>query len=442
EQSWHNLHTYLTDINVSLTTIKLYLHNSANFFSKGITQTHQWEHFFTSNGKALSWKPYQGDSLNLPDHRQETHISQQSGYGTNEGTSKPGVPDVPSNDSEEELSWKSSDDEDVGGHKEGNKSDESDDDRDEGSDDDSEETVKAGAGKDDDDDDDEDYDDNDEEEELAKSNEEDKETGKGGDEVRESEGESDEEETRQEEDENFDLIPRTPEESEEERNDEEDQDLRLSEEARIQEEEDADELLSATAKGKQPARATSPTDPSDVERTEAKQLKIILRRSRHETHISQQGGSSTNERTRSKPGVPDGADEETESDGKSKEEETTEKEEESIDLIPRTPEESEDDGNGEEDQDVRISEEEIMQEEEEADELYHDEQSWHNLHTSSTDINVSLTMIKLYLHNSANFFSKGITLTHQWEHFFTSSGNFITGSGNDLSILFPTNCPL
>nr|GFA00743.1 hypothetical protein [Tanacetum cinerariifolium] len=46
----------------------------------------------------------------------------------------------------------------------------------------------------------------------------------------------------QEEEESFDPIPKTPEESEEESNDEEDQDLRLSEEARIQEEEDADEL--------------------------------------------------------------------------------------------------------------------------------------------------------------------------------------------------------
>nr|GFA01987.1 hypothetical protein [Tanacetum cinerariifolium] len=43
--------------------------------------------------------------------------------------------------------------------------------------------------------------------------------------------------------------------------------------------------LSAAAKGKQPARAISPTDPSDVERTEAEQLKIVLRRSRHEMHI-------------------------------------------------------------------------------------------------------------------------------------------------------------
>nr|GFC85715.1 hypothetical protein [Tanacetum cinerariifolium] len=102
--------------------------------------------------------------------RQETQISQQRGSGTDEGTgSRPGVPDVPSDDSEEELSWNSFDDEDVGGHDEGDKSDESDDQRNEGSDDDSDETVNAGSGKDDDDNDDEDDDDNDEEEELAKN---------------------------------------------------------------------------------------------------------------------------------------------------------------------------------------------------------------------------------------------------------------------------------
>nr|GFA00571.1 hypothetical protein [Tanacetum cinerariifolium] len=63
--------------------------------------------------------------------------------------------------------------------------------------------------------------------------------------------------------------------------------------------------LSAAAKGKQPARATSHTDPSDVEQTEAEQLKIVLSKSRHETHISQQGGSSIDEGTGSIPGVPD-----------------------------------------------------------------------------------------------------------------------------------------
>nr|GFB31377.1 hypothetical protein [Tanacetum cinerariifolium] len=96
--------------------------------------------------------------LVLKRSRHETHISQQSGSGTGEGTgSKPGVPDVPSDDSEEELSWKSFEDEEVGSHEEGKKSDDSDND--------SDESVKSGAGKDDDDDDDEDNDDDDEEEE-------------------------------------------------------------------------------------------------------------------------------------------------------------------------------------------------------------------------------------------------------------------------------------
>nr|GEU76101.1 hypothetical protein [Tanacetum cinerariifolium] len=57
-------------------------------------------------------------------------------------------------------------------------------------------------------------------------------------------------------------------------------------------------------KGKQLARARSHTEPLDVERKEAKQLKIVLRRSKHETHISQQGSSSTDEGTDSRPGVP------------------------------------------------------------------------------------------------------------------------------------------
>nr|GFD24745.1 hypothetical protein [Tanacetum cinerariifolium] len=82
--------------------------------------------------------------------RQETHISQQRGSSTDEGTgSRPGVLDVPFDDSEEELSWNSSDDEDVDeqtkgrGESEGDKTDESDD----GNDDDNDETIKAGSDK-------------------------------------------------------------------------------------------------------------------------------------------------------------------------------------------------------------------------------------------------------------------------------------------------------
>nr|GEV73447.1 hypothetical protein [Tanacetum cinerariifolium] len=55
--------------------------------------------------------------------------------------------------------------------------------------------------------------------------------------------------------------------------------------------------LSTAAKGKRPARATNHTEPIDVERTEAEQLRIVLRRSRQETHMSQQRGSGTDEGT-------------------------------------------------------------------------------------------------------------------------------------------------
>nr|GFA49441.1 hypothetical protein [Tanacetum cinerariifolium] len=183
---------------------------------------------------------------------------------------------------------------------------------------------------------------------------------------------------------------------------------------------------------KQPARATIPTDPSDVKRTESEQLKIVLRRSRHETHISQQGGSSMDEGTGSIPGVLDvpsydseeeiswnssddedvddqikgsddkegkktdesdddddkeetieigeqevtesdeGDDEATESDRESEDEEIREQEEESFDPIPRTPEDNEDDDNNEEDQGLRIGDEERIQEEEDAEELNRD----------------------------------------------------------------------
>nr|GFA40952.1 hypothetical protein [Tanacetum cinerariifolium] len=178
----------------------------------------------------------------LKGSRQETHISQQHGSGKDEGTgSRPEVLDVPSNDLEEELSWNSSDDKDVDEQtkgreeSEGDKTDESNDESDDDNDDDNDETVKAGSDSDKDDD-------NDDEEELAKNDDEDTDSGKGGDEVSKSEGESDEEETRQEKEESFDPIPRTPKGSEDEGSDEEDQELRLSEEARIQEEEEADDL--------------------------------------------------------------------------------------------------------------------------------------------------------------------------------------------------------
>nr|GFD42175.1 hypothetical protein [Tanacetum cinerariifolium] len=55
--------------------------------------------------------------------------------------------------------------------------------------------------------------------------------------------------------------------------------------------------LSASAKGKRPLRAKTTVEPTDLQRTEAEQLKLALKRSRHETHISQQSGSGTEEET-------------------------------------------------------------------------------------------------------------------------------------------------
>nr|GFB29069.1 hypothetical protein [Tanacetum cinerariifolium] len=140
--------------------------------------------------------------------------------------------------------------------------------------------------------------------------------------------------------------------------------------------------LTAVAKGKQPAKAKSPSDPSEL------------------------GGSGIDEGTGSKPRVPDvpsddseellwnssddedtdaqekdrdddegyekdESDDEEEDDAEDKDGDETKKDK-SFDLIPRTLEDSEDDGNGEEDQGLRISEEERLNKEEKADELYRD----------------------------------------------------------------------
>nr|GEZ14793.1 hypothetical protein [Tanacetum cinerariifolium] len=166
--------------------------------------------------------------------RQETHISQHGGSSIDEGTgSKPGVLDVPSDDSEEEISWNSSDDEDV-------------DDQDKGRhDDEGEKNDESDA--DDDYQDDAEKDDDDDEEEIAKlDKQEDTESGEGDVEETESDEESVEEETKEEEEEeeeeSFDPIPRTPEDSEDDGNGEEDQGLRVSEEQRLIKEEEVDEL--------------------------------------------------------------------------------------------------------------------------------------------------------------------------------------------------------
>nr|GEY44818.1 hypothetical protein [Tanacetum cinerariifolium] len=164
--------------------------------------------------------------------RQQTHISQPGGSGTDEGTgSKPGVPDVPTDESEEELSWNSSDDEGADDQEKVGDDDEGDEgnDREEREEDDDEED-KDGAERDDDD----------EDQEITKDDEQD-DTERSGDDTEEgnSDAEDNNEETRDED--NFDPIPRTPKSSEDEGYGEEDQGLNVNEEEHVEDEEE-DEL--------------------------------------------------------------------------------------------------------------------------------------------------------------------------------------------------------
>nr|GEZ02540.1 hypothetical protein [Tanacetum cinerariifolium] len=139
---------------------------------------------------------------------QQTNISQASGFGADEGTGTLlGVPDVPTDESEKEISWNSTDEEG---------------DDDEGKDDDGEE----GDGDDDDEDDDgkEGNDDDDDQEDEGDDEEDDEEEG----------------ETRNEE--SFDPIPKTPKNIDDEGNGEENLRTYVGKEEGYNEEEDGDEL--------------------------------------------------------------------------------------------------------------------------------------------------------------------------------------------------------
>nr|GFB46011.1 hypothetical protein [Tanacetum cinerariifolium] len=127
--------------------------------------------------------------------------------------------------------------------------------------------------------------------------------------------------------------------------------------------------LSAAAKGKQPARATTPTEPTDVERTESEQLKIVLKRSRQETHISQQRGSGTDEGTGSRPGVPDVPSDDSEeellwnsSDDEDVDEQNKGREESDGDKIDESDDDNDDDDDEEET--TKIGEQEVKESDE------------------------------------------------------------------------------
>nr|GEY01874.1 hypothetical protein [Tanacetum cinerariifolium] len=129
---------------------------------------------------------------------QQTHISQVSGSGTDEGAGIiPSIPDVPTDESDDEISWKSSDEDD---------DDEVDDRSDDQEDKDDED--------DDDEDDDDDQDDNDDDRD---DNDDDQDTDNDGDYFVHPKLSIHEEEAKDEE--SFDPIVQTPENSDDEGND-------------------------------------------------------------------------------------------------------------------------------------------------------------------------------------------------------------------------------
>nr|GEZ75979.1 hypothetical protein [Tanacetum cinerariifolium] len=142
---------------------------------------------------------------------QQTHISQRSGSGADEGTgSIPEVLDVPTDESEEELFWNSTDDE--GADNEGKDGDDDEEDKgDNGEEGDGDDDNKDDNGKDGDDDN--------VDQEVERDDDKDDEE-EGGDDEHESKEKESDEETRDEE--SFDHIPKTPENSKDEGNGDED----------------------------------------------------------------------------------------------------------------------------------------------------------------------------------------------------------------------------
>nr|GFA03308.1 hypothetical protein [Tanacetum cinerariifolium] len=199
----------------------------------------------------------------------------------------------------------------------------------------------------------------------------------------------------------------------------------------------APRLIAAT-KGKQPARATSPTDPSEVERTETEQLKIVLRRSKQETHISQQDEAEK---------VNDDDDDEEEI-SKIDEQEATESGEGDDEETKSDGENGEDDGNGEEDQGLRISEEERMHEEEEADELYRDVDinQGRGLQVSQDidDSHVTLTLVYSDGQQESSSTSSFVTsllnpiVDPGMESIFTTASTFVTPLPSPTSTMTPS----
>nr|GEX51277.1 hypothetical protein [Tanacetum cinerariifolium] len=108
--NWHYVRNdFISDTSITPPTVAASPRPKASLKDKQTTKASKAKSLSALSEVAMT--EAQQLKLVLKRSKQQTHISQPSGSGADEGTgSKPRVPDVPTDESEEELSWNSMDD--------------------------------------------------------------------------------------------------------------------------------------------------------------------------------------------------------------------------------------------------------------------------------------------------------------------------------------------
>nr|GEW55185.1 hypothetical protein [Tanacetum cinerariifolium] len=173
--------------------------------------------------------------------------------------------------------------------------------------------------------------------------------------------------------------------------------------------------LSTSAKGKQPAKASkakSLTVLFNVAMTEAEQIKLAMKRSLQQTHISQASGLGTDEGTGIIPGVPDVPTEDSveeiswklsddDDDDDVDEKSDDQDNDDDQDTNEKTPENSDDEGNDDASLGLNVGSEEGQDTEDDEDELYRDV----NINLAGRDVQMT------DVHTTQEFKDTHVTLT-------------------------------
>nr|GEZ17943.1 hypothetical protein [Tanacetum cinerariifolium] len=181
--------------------------------------------------------------------------------------------------------------------------------------------------------------------------------------------------------------------------------------------------LSTSTKGKQPAKASKAKSLavlSEVAMTEAEQIKLAIKRSMQQTHISQASGSGADEGIDDDDDVDEGSDDQDNDDDQDDDDQDTSdegdefihpkltiheeeatKDEESFDPIVQTPDNSNDEGNDDASQGLNVGSKEGHNTKDDEDELYRD------VNINLAGRNVQMTDV----HTTQDFEDTHVTLT-------------------------------